>query len=78
MRLRIVGVFACAAALLASTASLVAERDVPLACCTVLGDCSGRQCCDFDPTIVPVCSDDNTGYCMSVCIWPATRVSETQ
>ena len=76
MRFRIVGVLACIAALLLSAESLLAERDVPLACCSGLPDCGGRLCCDFDPTTAPPCSVDQAGFCMSICIWPATRISD--
>jgi hypothetical protein len=73
-----VGVLACVAALILSSASLFAERDTPLACCVDIAGCGGRQCCDFDPEVAPPCSDDQTGYCMTICIWPATRIAEDQ
>ena len=77
MRFRIVVVFACAVGLLSATESLLAQRDVPLACCSDLSECGGRQCCSFEFPIPP-CSTDQTGYCMAICIWPATPVAEGQ
>ena len=70
MSVRLVSVLICAAVLVASAPSLLAQPNTPLVCCADEFGCGSKLCCVFDPMDYPKCSDEATGYCMAVCIRP--------
>jgi hypothetical protein len=71
MTLRVVGLLLCLLAMLLSAQSVLAQPELPLACCSKIGDCGLMTCCDWEVVADLPCSSEESGYCQWLCVRPA-------
>jgi hypothetical protein len=76
MGLRAAAVLMCGIVMIASMASIFAEPETPDVCCSDPSVCGGKRCCDAESLGMWPCSEDVTGYCMTLCIRPTAGAEE--
>ena len=71
MTVRNIFLTVCAAILLSSVPSLLAQPDAPGVCCFDSENCDGQKCCAWEELGINPCSEEQQGWCMTACIRPS-------
>ena len=76
MRIRLVGLVLCFAAMWYCGTTLLAQPTEEWVCCTENESCDvvGGKCCDNVSIGMPECDTQAAGYCMTACVRPSNNL----